>query len=846
MNNLIKFLLGGVALLVVLLVVVIAAVAMLVDPDDYRDEIAQGVTEATGRTLTIDGPLDLKLLPCCSLALGPASLGNPPGFEDPTFASVKTASIGIRIWPLLTQRELRVGDLVLDGLDATLITRKDGTTNWDFESAPAEAAKPADGEAGPQLSRFSVAGIRVRDARLRWQDATTGDDYLLEDLRLETSAIELPEPFDLEAGLRFEDRRAGTKARLDVSGRIAPTVELDGAGIEKLEAQLELAGKDLPARRIALRLASGSGQVEADQELRVTLDALDADVSADGLDGAESAAAKLALGGVSLKAGSATTLAAATLEGEVNAKGVAASGGPVSATVAGKGLGLTMAARTRLSLDTARLELTASGSELPEGGVEAQADLAGVAFNVDAGQGSVKQLSAALRAAGASAALTGAGRFGGQQQDLSGTLELEPLSPRELLAALKQPPVETTDPAVLGRLAGSGDWYVKGGGQLGLSRLDVTLDDSRLTGSAGLEGEKQPRIRFDLRVDKIDLDRYLAPATEADGEVDAGASREKTRATKLPLESLRELRLAGRARIGELVFAKAKLGDVDATVNADGGQLVIEPMRASVYGGTYAGRIAVDARGKQAQVSLDQRLAAVQAGDLLRDVADVRELTGALSGEIRAEGAGRTDRQLLKNLKGNLSFSLADGVYNGMDVWYEIRKARALIRRKPAPPAPARAQTPINALELGGRLAKGALRSDRLRAEIPFLAVTGGGTADLLKGQLDYALKAKVIDDPVFPDGETLSDLKGLTIPLTIKGPLAEPSVGVDLAGLTTSIATEAVRDKLLERLGGKQEAEPAQAQPSEGGEPAAEPQKEEKPRDILKRGLRELLEKPE
>jgi len=843
MKTLIKFLLGGAAVLVVLLVVVIAAVALLVDPDDYRDVIAKGVTDATGRTLTIDGPLDLKLLPCCSLTLGPVSLGNPPGFEAPVFASVKGASIGIRIWPLLTQRELRVGKLALDGLDATLIRRKDGTTNWEFESTPGEGGAPAEsGESG--LSRFEVAGIRVRDARLRWQDATTGDDYLLEDLRLETSAIELPEPFDLEAGLRFEDRRAGTKAELEVSGRLAPTVELDGADIERLKGQLTLTGKDLPAKRIAVKLAAASGRVEADQELRAMLESLDAEISAERLEGVKSAAAKLALGGVSLTAANATTLAAARVEGEVTAEGVAASGGPVSAKLSGKGLGLTMAARTKASLDTARLELTASGSELPDGGVEAQADLAGLAFNADTGQGSVKQLSAVLRGVGATATVTGTGGFGGKQQDLSGTLKLDPLSPRELLAALKQPAVETTDPAVLGRIEGSGDWYVRGEGDLGLSRLDLKLDDSRLTGSAGIEGLEQPRIRFDLRVDAIDLDRYLAPASEA--EDDAGAGRKKTPATKLPLESLRELRLAGRARIGQLVFSKAKLGDVDATVNADGGKLVIEPMRAKLYGGTYAGRIAVDATGNKAQVSLDQRLATVQAGALLADVADVRELTGALSGEIRAEGAGRTDRQLLKNLTGNASFSLADGVYNGMDIWYEIRKARALIRRKPAPPAPAREQTPINALELGGRLAKGSLRSDSLRAEVPFLAVTGGGTANLLEGQLDYALKAKVIEDPTFPDGETIKDLKGLTIPLTIKGPLADPSVGVDLAGLSTSIATEAVREKLLERLGGKQEAEPAQAQPSESGEPAAEPQKQEKPRDALKRGLRDLLEKKE
>src|SRR5690606_17148462 len=103
---------------------------------------------------------------------------------------------------------------------------------------------------------------------------------------------------------------------------------------------------------------------------------------------------------------------------------------------------------------------------------------------------------------GARLALEGGGRLrsgsaGGAE--LAGRFKLEPLSPRSLLAALGEPEPKTADPKALTRLAGSGAWSL-GKDVLDLKGLDIQLDDSRLTGSLGLNGFDKPMTRFDLRI----------------------------------------------------------------------------------------------------------------------------------------------------------------------------------------------------------------------------------------------------------------------------------------------------------------------------------------------------------
>ena len=70
--------------------------------------------------------------------------------------------------------------------------------------------------------------------------------------------------------------------------------------------------------------------------------------------------------------------------------------------------------------------------------------------------------------------------------------------------------------------------------------------------------------------------------------------------------------------------------------------------------------------------------------------------------------------------------------------------------------APGPAQTRITALQLGGTVSDGVLRTDRMIGEIPFIRLNGNGTLDLLEQGLNYRLDAKVYETPTFADGETL------------------------------------------------------------------------------------------
>ena len=168
-----------------------------------------------------------------------------------------------------------------------------------------------------------------------------------------------------------------------------------------------------------------------------------------------------------------------------------------------------------------------------------------------------------------------------------------------------------------------------------------------------------------------------------------------------------------------------------------------------------------------------------------------------------------------------------------------MRKARALFKSEQAPAPPeGPPRTPFSDASATAVVENGVVRNQDLVARLPFLAITGAGTVDLVAQQMDYALVASVLDKPEITQDAGLSDLSGRQLPLSIKGPIAAPSVGVDFAALVTEEAKreleKKLEDKLAERLGlGSAEAEPAAE-----GEPAEEQDPKDELKDKLLKGL--------
>jgi AsmA protein len=204
--------LGG---LVALFVVLLVSVAMLVDPNDYKDRIAAAVKSSTGRELTLDGDIRLSLFPWVALEVGPASLGNPAGFGPEPFATVQRAALRVKVLPLL-RKQVQVGRVEIDGLDLRLAQNAEGKGNWeDFgESSDTESA-PAD---APPLD---LAGVTIANSRVSF-DALVAQEV---QVQLGRVAAGVATPFSAQLVLTTEPGAAPLPMRATFDLTMDPATE---------------------------------------------------------------------------------------------------------------------------------------------------------------------------------------------------------------------------------------------------------------------------------------------------------------------------------------------------------------------------------------------------------------------------------------------------------------------------------------------------------------------------------------------------------------------------------------------------------------------------------------------
>jgi len=94
MGKLLKFLFSLLGVLVLLVIVAIVALPMLVDPNDYKDQITSLVKDKTGRTLEIDGDINLSVFPWLGADIGPTRLSNAAGFDAPHMPAWRPSRCG--------------------------------------------------------------------------------------------------------------------------------------------------------------------------------------------------------------------------------------------------------------------------------------------------------------------------------------------------------------------------------------------------------------------------------------------------------------------------------------------------------------------------------------------------------------------------------------------------------------------------------------------------------------------------------------------------------------------------------------------------------------------------------
>ena len=354
---------------------------------------------------------------------------------------------------------------------------------------------------------------------------------------------------------------------------------------------------------------------------------------------------------------------------------------------------------------------------------------------------------------------------------------------------------------------------------LQLKGLVLTLDESRFDGDLKLTGFEKPAVEFALKLDQIDLDRYTAasssaadsspaaattasPASATSGSGGVAAVTEKTASPGLPLKALRGLNLNGSLAIGKLKVSNLRVQDVVVKVVAKDGVIQLAPATLALYSGTFSGSVRADARTDTLKAGLKLKLDGVQLGPLLADLNGEQSLSGTTRLDADLQLAGNGAEAMKRSLGGRAALELNDGSYQGIDLVYELRRAKALIKGKPIP-ASGRAATDFAAMSGRFVIHHGLLSSKDLSVKSPVLRVKGGGSINLPQNTLELGLDVKITGSLEGQGGKGLDDLKGVEIPVTLSGPLADPKVGVDLEKLLKGELGRQLQKQLDKKLGG-------------------------------------------
>jgi uncharacterized protein involved in outer membrane biogenesis len=104
----------AIALLLALPLAALAVAALVIDPNDYKREIAAAVEQATGRALVLNGPLRVSVSLWPTIEVEDVRLANLPGGSRPDMARVERIEAQLSL-PSLLWRQVEFISLSLTG-----------------------------------------------------------------------------------------------------------------------------------------------------------------------------------------------------------------------------------------------------------------------------------------------------------------------------------------------------------------------------------------------------------------------------------------------------------------------------------------------------------------------------------------------------------------------------------------------------------------------------------------------------------------------------------------------------------------------------------------------------------
>jgi uncharacterized protein involved in outer membrane biogenesis len=238
-----------------LIAIAVLVATVVIDPNEYRDDIATLVEDATGRTLAIDGDLSFSYFPWLGAEVDHISLGNAQGFAEPLFLSADQLNVTVRLLPLVIG-QIQIGSVEVEGLRVFLTRDEEGRTNWDdlvaADAASEDIETPEEG-ASP-LESIVIGSIDLSGGHIEWNDESAAQHYVIDDLSFNTGRVALDGPIAFDLGFQVTGGEPLITARVALSSEVLLDLEGEIYAARAVELGVQLQS-EAPATEGELSLA---------------------------------------------------------------------------------------------------------------------------------------------------------------------------------------------------------------------------------------------------------------------------------------------------------------------------------------------------------------------------------------------------------------------------------------------------------------------------------------------------------------------------------------------------------------------------------------------------------------
>ena len=253
---------------IALLVVVIAFVSfvgllvvgyMMLDPNDFKQEISAAVKEKTGQELVISGDIEKSIYPDLGVNIGAVALKNPAGYEAENFAQLERVSVSISLMPLFSGK-IVADTVLLQGAKINLEKNAQGKANWEVFAQPkgVDKAKEEKKDKKPakelDAEKFQFEGVEIVDASLTFVDKQSGQKVVLDKVNLITEVEELTKPFWIKFSAQMANEKPKATAEFDLKTLVTLSTDLKQVKLEDLVAKLNADAPDVLPTKLDVQL----------------------------------------------------------------------------------------------------------------------------------------------------------------------------------------------------------------------------------------------------------------------------------------------------------------------------------------------------------------------------------------------------------------------------------------------------------------------------------------------------------------------------------------------------------------------------------------------------------------